>query len=79
MAEDKKIKKITVNRNACIGAATCVVVSPSGFELDSQNIAVVKPDATSLSDEELLMAAQSCPVAAIVLYDEEGNQIFPRR
>jgi len=73
----KKVAKIVVDRKLCIGAGTCVVVSPDGFEMDEENIAVVKPGAQRLSFNELLMAAQSCPTQAIFLYDEEGNQIFP--
>lgn len=75
----KKIHKIVVDRNACIGAATCMVIAPNAFELDDQNIAVVKPGAENESDDIILMAAQSCPTQAIILYDEEGNQIFPRK
>lgn len=74
----KKIHKIVVDRGVCIGAGTCVIVSPDGFELDGENIAVVKSGARELDDEQLLMAAQSCPTSAIALYDEEGNQIFPK-
>lgn len=74
----KKVHKIVVDRKACIGAATCIVVAPDGFELDNENIAVVKPGATNLSDDLLLMAAQSCPTQAILLYDENGSQIFPK-
>jgi ferredoxin len=73
----KKVTKIVVDRKLCIGAGTCVVVSPDGFEMDEDNIAVVKPGAEKLSFNELLMAAQSCPTQAIFLYDEEGDQIFP--
>jgi len=73
----KNITKIVVDRKLCIGAGTCVVVSPDGFEMDEDNIAIVKTGAEKLSFNELLMAAQSCPTQAIFLYDEEGNQIFP--
>ena len=55
-----------------------MVVSPDGFDLDEKDIAVVKPGAEKLDDDQLIMAAQSCPTAAIFLYDEDGNQIFPR-
>lgn len=75
--ENRKIHKIKVVRDACISAATCVVVSPDAFELDDEGIAIVRRDALEVSDDELLMAAQSCPTAAIILYDVEGNQIFP--
>ena len=74
---DKKIDKIKVVRDACIGAATCIVVSPDAFELDEGGIAVVKKEALKVNDDELIMAAQSCPTAAIILYDKDGNQIFP--
>ena len=73
----RKVHKITVDRKACIGAATCIVVAPDAFELDDENIAIVKPEALDLNDDMLLMAAQSCPTAAIILYGENGNQIFP--
>ncbi len=73
----RKIHKVTVDRKACIGAATCIVVAPNAFELDDENIAIVKSGALNLSDDMLLMAAQSCPTSAIILYDENGNQIFP--
>lgn len=72
-----KITKIIVDRKACIGAATCVVVNPKAFDLDKDSIAVIKDGALQTGDELLLMAAQACPVAAIILYDEDGKQIFP--
>ncbi|MCA9308622.1 ferredoxin [candidate division WWE3 bacterium] len=71
------MSKIVVDREACIGAVTCVVVAPDVFEMDNENIAVVKPDALKVDSNKILMAAQSCPVQAIILYDETGKQIFP--
>ncbi|NBO23183.1 ferredoxin [bacterium] len=73
----KKIHKIVVDRKACIGVATCVVIAPDAFDLDESGIAIVKEGAENLDDNKLLMAAQSCPVLAIHLYDKEGNKIFP--
>lgn len=75
----KKIHKVVVDRKTCIGAATCIVVAPDGFELDKENIALVKPNAENIDDETLLMAAQSCPTGAIFLYDENNVQIFPKK
>lgn len=74
---DKKITKIVVDRNACIGASTCIVVNPEAFDLDDQNIAIVKDGALQTGDERLLLAAQACPVAAILLYNEAGEQVYP--
>ena len=75
----KKTHKIYVDRKACIGVATCVVIAPDAFDLDEEGIAVVKEGAEKLDDNKLLMAAQSCPVLAIHLFDEEGNMIFPTK
>jgi|SRR3989338_5088545 len=87
-----KIGKIKVDRELCIGAASCVAVAPGVFEIDPENKAVMKrkippptSDATqreeledqNTDDETLILSAKSCPTQAIFLYDEEGNQIFP--
>lgn len=72
----KKIARIEVDRDLCIGAESCVVVAPEVFEMDGEHKAVVK--GVGLADDQtILMAAQSCPVAAVLLYDEEGNQLYP--
>lgn len=75
---NKKVHSVKVDRKKCIGAVTCTIVAPQAFEMDSEGIAVVKPGAENLDDNLLLMAAQSCPVLAIELYDSQGNQIFPK-
>jgi len=72
----KKIAKIQVDRDLCIGAAPCVTVAPGVFQLDNENKAVVL-DAHGADDDTILLAAESCPVQAIILYDEDGNKIFP--
>ena len=71
-----KIGKIVVDRNLCIGAASCLAVAPGVFELDAENKAVVHND-KGADDETILLAAQSCPTRAIILFDEEGKQIYP--
>ncbi len=72
----KKIGKIVVDRDLCIGAAPCVTVAPGVFELDEENKAIVT-NPKGADDDTILLAAQSCPVQAVLLYDEEGNQIYP--
>jgi len=71
-----KIGKVEVDRDLCIGAAPCVTVAPAVFQLDEENKAVII-DEKGADDETILLAAQSCPTQAIILYDEEGNQIYP--
>ncbi len=70
--------RVKVVRSLCIGAATCVAVSPQVFELDAENKAVIKNGGND-TPENLLLAAQSCPVKAIVITDTEtGKQVFPQ-
>lgn len=78
MADEKKIKigKIFIDRDLCIGAASCVAIASEVFELDGENKATVK-NPRGADDETILLAAQSCPTKAIIVYDEEGNQIYP--
>ncbi|MDP2933341.1 MAG: ferredoxin, partial [bacterium] len=74
--EDSKIGKIVVDRDLCIGAASCIAVAENTYKLDNENKAVViGPNA--VDDDTLLMSAQSCPVRAILLFDKDGKQIFP--
>lgn len=53
-----------------------MTVAPGVFQLDDENKAIVV-DATGADDDTILLAAQSCPVQAIILFDEQGNQIYP--
>lgn len=75
--EGSKIGKIVVARDLCIGAASCIAVSAATFELDTENKAVVIA-ADIASDDELLAAAESCPTKAILLFDKDGKQMFPK-
>ena len=68
--------KVEVDREKCIGAATCVMIAPDVFELDSEMKAVVK-DVKAASPEVILEAAQSCPTLAISVFDDAGKRIFP--
>jgi len=74
----RKVHKIVVDRALCIGAAPCVVSAPKAFKIDKEGKAIVKKEWTKHSDDELIIAAQSCPVQAIFLYDKNGKQIFPQ-
>ncbi len=79
--EDKVVQigkyKVQVIRNLCIGAASCIAVSPAVFQLDGESKAVIQEGATD-SEENILMAAQSCPTKAIIVTDTEtGKQVWP--
>lgn len=60
-----KIKKITIDRDKCIGCGACAALLPSVFELDEENKSRVK--GINASDEEIRQAIESCPVQAILV------------
>ena len=68
---------VLILRDKCIGAASCVAIAPKVFGLDKEQKAFL------ISQDELddmkLLAAQSCPTAAIVITNvETGEQVWPR-
>lgn len=68
--------KVRVDRDVCMGAANCVAIAPSVFKLDESKTAVVL-DPTTVAEDALWEAAEACPVAAIILEDEAGKQLYP--
>lgn len=79
VVQSKQIGKyrVEVIREKCIGAASCAAIAPNVFQLDEQNIAVILSQDGD-DDDTKLLAAQSCPTAAIVVTDTEtGQQVWP--
>ena len=76
-ADDDVVHKIVVDRVSCIGARSCVVVAEKVFQMDDENLAYVTEDVNSTDIETIKLAAQSCPVLAIHLYNKTGKKIFP--
>ncbi len=66
---------VEVDRSLCIGSGDCVDTAPDVFQLDDEDKAVViDPDGAPLDD--VLAAAQGCPVSAIFVIGEEGD-LYP--
>lgn len=74
-----KVGKYTVfvDRNLCIGAASCVAVAPKTFALDNEAKAIILPTAEEELPETIIDSAKACPTAAIIIHDETGKQVFP--
>lgn len=84
---------IKVEKDLCIGAASCVTVAPETFKLNAENKADVldhgqAPDgpkyertveATDVEKDQIILAAQSCPTLAVSIFDEAGAQLFPEK
>lgn len=71
----KKISKIVVKTDLCIGAGPCEVLAPETFEVINGKAVVKNVDGNTF--EEIISAAKSCPVFAIEIYDENGKLIWP--
>lgn len=68
---------VKVDRDLCIGAATCIAVAAKAFDLDTEAKAVVLDSVDEETREAIIEAAKACPTAAIIIVDEKGNKIFP--
>lgn len=68
--------KVIIDRDLCEGIGNCVAMAPGVFKLDKQNKAVAA-NIESVSHEKIMEAAESCPLDAIVLQDDQGEQIYP--
>jgi len=86
----EKTFKAKVLRDVCIGAASCEAISPKVFKMDEVGKSTIvdqgkKPDnegfieITQDSLDNVLSAAKSCPVYAIIVLDDKGNQIYPEK
>ena len=66
---------VEVDRALCIGSGDCVDTAPDVFQLDDEDKAVVvDPDGAHVND--ILDAAQNCPVSAIYVAGEDGD-LYP--
>ncbi|MFF3905008.1 ferredoxin [Streptomyces sp. NPDC001848] len=68
---------IEVDRSVCIGSAQCVHRAADAFRLDAARQShPVETDADA--GEEILQAAENCPVEAIVItLAGSGESVFP--
>jgi ferredoxin len=68
--------KVRIERDLCSGIGNCVVIAPTVFKLDDQNKAVLL-EPGSVASDTLLEAAENCPMEAIIVEDDDGNQLYP--
>ena len=69
--------KITVDRDTCIGDGLCCSDAPETFEMDDDQIAVLK---NPIGDDRgtIVEAATNCPVEAIKVEDtDSGKVLYP--
>ena len=69
--------RISVDLNLCVGNAMCETFAPKVFVLnDDRQSQVADPEGDTV--ENIMEAAENCPVSAITVVDEEtGETLFP--
>jgi ferredoxin len=62
--------RVEVDQQMCIGSANCVEVAKGAFKLNDEDKAEVD-DPTAVSIEDLRKAEDQCPVAAILVEEQD--------
>lgn len=58
--------RVRIDRARCVGAAMCVAIVPSVFQVDEEGKATVLTDTMDYSDR-MLRAAEECPATAVII------------
>lgn len=70
--------RIVIDVEACDGDKLCGEIAPATFEMDDEGRARVV-DPWGDPPEDILTAAQSCPLQGITLYDfDTGARVWPK-
>ncbi len=81
MSDDPKLirqigkYRVVLVQSKCIAAASCVAISPAVYKLNEQNL-VEFLDNPQDEEDNILLAAQSCPTGAIEIYEGE-TRVWP--
>ena len=68
--------RVRIDRTLCVGFGDCVTAAPYAFNLDGEDIAIFRAP-ESVDRACLLRACASCPVDALTVWGEDGEQLVP--
>jgi len=68
--------RVRIDRTLCVGFGDCVTAAPDAFNLDGEDIAIFRAP-ESVDRACLLRACASCPVDALTVWGEDGEQLVP--
>ena len=68
---------IKIERPTCIGSKNCINAAPNLFELDEDQICSFKENTEEIQKDIIVEACSVCPVQALYVIDENGEQIVP--
>jgi ferredoxin len=69
--------KIRIDRETCIATGNCIKVAPEVFEFDDEKITSFKLHLEEIDNERLIEACSVCPVDALSVFKDNGEQIVP--
>lgn len=69
--------KVRIDRSLCIGSGNCTNLAPEVFVIRQDNIVDFQDEVPDIDTGRLEEAAGICPVDALILENEEGEQIVP--
>ena len=67
--------KIVVDLNRCQGYAQCAFLAPAVFEIRGEEALLYAPCAPGEERERVQRAVAACPVQAILVEDEAGDDV----
>ena len=65
--------RVEVDQDMCVGSANCVEVAKGAFKLNDEDKAEVD-DPMAVSIEDLREAEEQCPVAAILVEEQDSDK-----
>lgn len=70
---------VVIDRESCIGSGACVRVAPEVLELDEEDVVAFTEDVEDqdVERDQIVEACQVCPVDALTVLDESGDQLVP--
>jgi len=77
-ADERRVRglRIRIDRELCVGFADCIEGAPEAFRLDEESV-VIFTEPERVERGRLLAACDACPVDALTVWDETGEQIVP--
>jgi len=68
---------VRIDRTLCIGSGNCTNIAPEVFVIREDNIVDFQDETPDIETGRLEEAAALCPVDALIVEDENGEQIVP--
>lgn len=68
---------VRIDRTLCIGSGNCTNLAPEIFEIKEDAIVDFQEETPDIDRDRLIESASVCPVDALIVHDEDGDQIVP--